>query len=133
MLGLGVHIEWFSGLSGFNFAWVLAMSVVPVITGIVIGIIYGFGGKYLAHFPPALAMLWTYQHTHLYSLPDGVQLLPWGLWIVFVILQMEFCAVGGFVGELMIRRYYSWDSDDFHPADSEALPEDDEVSSANKS
>ncbi len=121
--GLGVHLEWFSGIAGFNAAWILAMSALPVATGIVIGMIYGFGGKYLAHFPPAFYMLYAYQTT--YSLPEGAYLLPWGLWIVFVILQMEFCAVGGFIGELFIRKRFAWDNPDFRRADSEALPDDD--------
>ncbi len=120
---LDVHLEWYQGLQGFNFAWLLAMSVLPVGTGVIIGMIYGFGGKYLAHFPPALVMLWAYQHT--YSLPEGVHLLPWGMWIMFVILQMEFCAVGGFIGELLIRRRFSWDNPDFQRADSVPLPDDD--------
>jgi hypothetical protein len=92
--------------------------------------IYGFGGKYLAHFPPALFMLYSYQSTTF--VPEGSHLLPWGLWIVFVILQMEFCAVGGFIGEIFIRRRYSWDNPSFRRADSEALPEDDGIDSSRK-
>ncbi len=125
MLLLDVHLEWFNGISGFDFSWVLAMSVLPVAAGIVIGVIYGFGGKYLAHFPPALVMLWSYQHSNAVALPDGVHLLPWGLWVVFVILQMEFCAVGGFIGEILIRKRQSWDRGVISVADSEPLPEDD--------
>jgi len=124
MLGLDVHIEWFSGISAFNAAWIIAMTIVPVVAGIVVGAIYGFGGKYLAHFPPALTMLYVYQHT--YSVPDGTHLIPWGLWVVFVILQMEFCAIGGFLGELIIRKRFSWDSPGFMPADSEPLPLEEE-------
>lgn len=126
MLFLDVHIELFSGMSGFNARWILAMSLVPFLAGIVIGIVYGFGGKYLAHFPPALTMLWVYQHTPLYGLPEGTYLIPWGLWIVFVILQMEFCAIGGLVGEIIIRRHYAWDSEGFQAADSESLPDENE-------
>ncbi|MDX8407673.1 MAG: hypothetical protein R8L58_04735 [Mariprofundaceae bacterium] len=124
---LDVHLEWYSGIAGFNASWLVAMGILPVITGIAIGVIYGFGGKYLAHFPPAFYMLYAYQTT--YSVPEGSHLLPWGLWIVFVILQMEFCAVGGFIGELLIRKRYSWDDPDFRAADSEALPDDDGIDS----
>jgi len=127
---LGVHLEWFSGMASFNGAWILAMSVLPVMTGVLIGMIYGFGGKYLAHFPPALFMLYSYQSTTF--VPQGSHLLPWGLWIVFVILQMEFCAVGGFIGEIFIRRRYGWDNPSFRPADSEALPDDDGINTSNK-
>ncbi|MDX8391045.1 MAG: hypothetical protein R8K53_00500 [Mariprofundaceae bacterium] len=125
MLLLGVHLEWFSGIAGFDFAWLLAMSVLPFATGILIGAVYGFGGKYLAHFPPAMMMLWTYQQSYTATLPDGVHLIPWGLWVVFVILQMEFCAVGGFIGEILVRKRFSWDREVIRTADSEPLPDDD--------
>lgn len=121
MSATGVHIEWFSGMKTFNGMWLIAMSLVPVAAGVVIGVIYGFGGKYLAHFPPALVMLWTYQHT--YYVPADTHLLPWGMWVMFLILQMEFCAIGGFIGELIIRKKFSWDNPEFQQADSEALPD----------
>lgn len=122
---LDVHLEYFSGLSGFNFSWILGMSLVPVAVGVVIGLIYGFGGKYLAHFPPALVMLWNFQHVSFADIPAGAHLLPWGMWIMFVILQMEFCAIGGFIGEVLIRKRHAWDQGEVHQADSEPLPEDD--------
>ncbi|HCS13813.1 MAG: hypothetical protein COS82_08920 [Zetaproteobacteria bacterium CG06_land_8_20_14_3_00_59_53] len=130
---LGVHLEFFTGLSGFNFSWILGMSLVPVAVGVVIGLIYGFGGKYLAHFPPALVMLWHFQHVDFAELPAGAHLLPWGMWIMFVILQMEFCAIGGFIGEILIRKRHAWDNGTVHLADSEALPEDDFDSNSGKS
>jgi len=126
MLLLGVHLEYFEGLASFNMAWIVAMSILPVAVGIAIGMIYGFGGKYLAHFPPALAMLWHYQHISYADMPADAHLLPWGMWVMFVILQMEFCAVGGFLGEIFIRKRYAWDNGVArHHADSESLPEDD--------
>jgi len=105
---LGVRLELFFGLDTFSFNWVVAMTVLPVAAGVVIGMIYGFGGKYLAHFPPLTVLLiGYYQSTH-GQLADGVELLPWGLWVMFMILQMEFCAVGGFIGELIVRRKTGW-------------------------
>jgi len=121
---LGVHLEYFAGLASFNMSWILSMSVLPVGVGIVIGLIYGFGAKYLAHFPPAIVMLWDYQHVSYADMPAGGHLLPWGLWIMFVILQMEFCAVGGFIGEILIRKRHAWDNGVVYTADSEALPDD---------
>jgi len=125
MLLLGVHLEYFSGLDSFNFPWLVAMSILPVAVGILIGMIYGFGGKYLAHFPPAAVMIWDYQHAATVDLPAYVHLLPWGMWVMFVILQMEFCAVGGFIGEILIRKRRAWDNGIVSVADSEPLPEDD--------
>ncbi|MDQ6972829.1 MAG: hypothetical protein Q9M30_09275 [Mariprofundaceae bacterium] len=121
---LDVHLEYFAGLASFNMAWLIGMSVVPVGVGIVIGMIYGFGGKYLAHFPPVFVMLWTYQHVSAADIPDGAHLLPWGMWIMFVILQAEFCAIGGFIGEIFIRKRFAWDNGVPMTADSEPLPED---------
>lgn len=127
---LDVHLEWYQGIAGFNFSWVLAMSLLPVGTGFVIGVIYGYGGKYLAHFPPAAVMIWSYYSTT--YLPQGVHLLPWGMWIMFVILQMEFCAVGAFIGEIVVRRRLAWDSADFQRADSVPLPGDENEQAADK-
>jgi len=107
-LGLNVHLDWFSGISTFSASWILSMTLLPVAAGIVIGMIYGYGGKYLAHFPPlAVLLVGYYQSVHM-SLPEGVELLPWGLWVMFMILQMEFCAVGGFIGEILVRRRTGW-------------------------
>jgi len=125
LLLLDVHLEYFAGIASFTMSWVVAMSLLPVGVGIVIGMIYGFGGKYLAHFPPAAVMLWAYQHVSYADLPVGAHPLPWGLWIMFVILEMEFCAVGGFIGEVLIRKRYAWDTGVVHHADSEPLPDDD--------
>jgi len=127
MLLLDVHLEYFSGLDSFNFSWIIAMSIFPVAVGVLIGFMYGFGGKYLAHFPPAVVMLWDYQSASasVAELPASVHLLPWGMWVMFVILQMEFCAAGGFIGEIIIRKRRSWDNGMIRTADSEPLPEDD--------
>ncbi|MDX8405037.1 MAG: hypothetical protein R8K50_02690 [Mariprofundus sp.] len=122
---LDVHLEWFLGLETFNFRWILAMTVLPVGTGVIIGMIYGFGGKYLAHFPPlAVLLISYYQSTHT-VLPEGVELLPWGMWVMFMILVIEFCAVGGFIGELIVRRRTGWLHRYGSAPDAEALPDDD--------
>jgi hypothetical protein len=121
---LDVHLEWFSGISSFNGAWVFAMTVLPVGTGVLIGMIYGYGGKYLAHFPPAAVLIISYYQSMQMPAPDGMHLLPMGLMTVFVILQMEFCAVGGFLGELLIRRRSGWTSKYAKSSDSERLPDD---------
>ncbi len=106
---LDVRVEWFQGIEKYGLHWMLAMSVVPFVSGIVVGVVYGFGGKYLAHFPPLVLLSWHYYESLYYPLPPGVQILPWPFWGFSVILMMEFCAVGGVVGELLTRRYYGWD------------------------
>jgi len=106
---LDVRIEWFQGIDKYNFNWMLTMSLLPFATGIVVGGIYGFGGKYLAHFPPLVLLSMHYYESMYHVLPLGAKLLPWPFWGFSVILMMEFCAVGGVVGELVARRYYGWD------------------------
>lgn len=120
---LGVHLEWFAGIDTFNAAWILAMTLLPFGTGILIGLIYGYGGKYLAHFPPLVVLVIGYYQSMHATAPEGVHLLPMGLMAVFVILQMEFCAVGGFFGELFMRRRTSWTSKYAKSVDGERLPD----------
>ncbi len=123
---LGVQVELFWGVSGYNFAWVMAMFVLPVITGIAIGMIYGWGGKLVAHFPPLIILAINYYVTATTGVPEGAKLIPLMWWGFFVILNMEFCAVGGVIGELLLKKYYgTWDMPgtcDYAPADSERLP-----------
>lgn len=121
---LGVHLEWFAGLSSYNGAWIVAMTLLPFGTGILIGVIYGYGGKYLAHFPPAAVLILNYYQSMHMAEPAGMHLLPMGLMTVFIILQMEFCAVGGFIGELFMRRRTGWTSKYAKKSDSERLPDD---------
>ncbi len=124
---LQVRVEWFYGIATFSPAWVAAMTILPFVSGIAVGVIYGFGGKYLAHFPPALVLGYAYYESMTHPLPEGVSLLPWQLFGFFTILEMEFCAFGGVIGELFIRRRLGWDPERKPQwADSEALPEDDD-------
>jgi len=115
---LEVRIEWFSGLATFSLAWVVAMLVLPITAGVVVGFIYGFGGKYLAHFPPVLVLCWAYYESVMhYPLPEGIHLLPWPLWAFYLILQMEFCALGGVIGEIIHHSRTGWDSHLIDPSD----------------
>jgi len=120
---LGVHLEWFAGISTFSGAWVIAMTALPVGSGVVIGMIYGYGGKYLAHLPPLAVLVISYYQSMQIPEPAGMHLLPMGMMTIFIILQMEFCAVGGFVGELIMRRRTGWTSKYAKKSDSERLPD----------
>lgn len=123
---LNVRLEWFFGMATFSLSWAFCLSILPFLCGIAVGVIYGFGGKYLAHFPPALVMGYAYYESMTHTLPDGVYLLPWQLFGFYTILLMEFSAFGGVIGELFIRRYITWDVDiEPHFIDGEPLPEDD--------
>ncbi|MDX8413134.1 MAG: hypothetical protein R8J85_03520 [Mariprofundales bacterium] len=131
---LGVRVEWFFGIETFSLAWVFSMSILPFITGITVGVIYGFGGKYLAHFPPALVLGYAYYESMTHALPEGVHVLPWELFGFYTILLMEFSAFGGVIGELFIRRYIGWDVPEAPEfPDGEALPEVDPVESSQDS
>ncbi len=103
---LGVRVELFWGIQGFDFAWVIAMYVLPVVAGIVFSLIYGWGGKLLAHLPPLFALSIDYYQILHTGAPEGASLIPLMWWGFFLILNMEFCAVGGFIGELLLKYRY---------------------------
>ncbi|GMQ99306.1 MAG: hypothetical protein BMS9Abin18_0123 [Zetaproteobacteria bacterium] len=102
---LGVRVELFWGLSTFSLAWIANIFLVPFVTGWVIAWVYGMGGKMVAHFPPLIVHTISYFET-VYSLgvPHGASLNPIGFWGLYVILTMEFCALGAFLGEFHIQR-----------------------------
>jgi len=126
---LGVRVELFWGIAGYDLAWVVAMFLLPFITGVLIGLIYGWGGKLVAHFPPLVLLGIDYYATATLGTPEGARLIPLMWWGFFVILNMEFCAVGGVFGELLLKRIYgTWDlpgTSDYGTADSEPLPPED--------
>ncbi|ALP52480.1 hypothetical protein Tel_04580 [Candidatus Tenderia electrophaga] len=102
---LGIRVELYYGLATFNWAWGLQIYFIPFIAGIAVGLIYGYGGKWIAHFPPLLVLLISYWDSQFLSgVPDGYRLMPMGWWSFFVILAMEFCAFGGVIGELFNKR-----------------------------
>ncbi len=127
---LGVQIELFWGIAGYNFAFVLSMFLLPLLTGVIVGLIYGWGGKWLAHFPPLVVLSVDYYMTSKTGAPEGASLIPLMWWGFFVILNMEFCAMGGVFGEILLKRWYgSMDlpgTADYAPADGESLPCDEE-------
>jgi hypothetical protein len=115
MLGdwlIGVRIELFWGLDTFSFPWFLQVFIWPVVVGIVVGWIFGVGGKWLAFFPPLIVRFIAYYETA-YSLgvPEGAQLMPMGWWGFFVILAMESAGIGGILGEILRKRTYGRSSE----------------------
>ena len=97
---LGVRAELYLGLATFSPQWMLDIFVVPFIAGTAIGIIYGTGGKWLAHFPPLIIRSYGYFETmKLTVIPEGAALTPLGWWGFFVILAIESATIGGVVGE----------------------------------
>jgi hypothetical protein len=104
---LGVHPELWWGLGTFNLAWMLDIFVVPLIAGILVAVIFGLGGKWLCYFPPLIVR--TINYFTLYSaeaLPAGAQMLTFPLWVLIVILVVEAAAIGGVIGEIIIKRTY---------------------------
>ena len=104
---LGIRIELFHGLSTFNFLWFIDLFIVPFIAGIAVGVIFGLGGKWMCYFPPFIVRFYGYFETQkLIGVPDGSHLMPMGWWGFFVILAVESAAIGGVVGEIVIKRTY---------------------------
>jgi hypothetical protein len=106
---LGVKIEAFTGsIDYFSPWWTLDVFLVPFLGGIIVSSIFGFGGKWLAHLPPLIVRSLSYfaiDH-HMTVIAPRDSLMPIGWWGFFLILTIEFSAVGGVVGEVMIKRTY---------------------------
>ncbi len=106
---LGVTIEAFSGGIGyFSPLWVLDMFLVPFLTGVLVSLIYGFGGKWLSFIPAAIVRCLSYFGiaNHLIPMAPGSSLMPLGWWGFYIILAMEAALGGGVIGEVMIKRTY---------------------------
>lgn len=104
---LGVRMELFSGLSTFSFAWGLDVFFLPFLVGLVVSWIFGMGGKWLCYFPPLIVRCFSYaQILYVTGVPQGSILNPMGWWGLYVILAMESAAIGGIIGEVMIKRVY---------------------------
>ncbi|HHH36314.1 MAG TPA: hypothetical protein ENK48_05730 [Gammaproteobacteria bacterium] len=104
---LGVTPELWWGLSTFSYAWMADIFLVPLISGIVVAIIFGLGGKWLCYFPPIIVRVASYVNLVYYtSPPEGAQLLTLPLWSLVVILVVEAAVFGGVFGEIIIKRTY---------------------------
>lgn len=104
---LGVKLELFYGVSTFTPAWVLALFFVPFVAGIVVSLIYGLGGKILAHFSPLIVRVVSYYELYeSRALIEDGSLLPLGYWLFIVIVSVEFASIGGVVGEILVKKTY---------------------------
>ena len=105
---IGIRIELYHGLETFNFLWFLELFILPVIVGISVSYVFGFGGKWLAHFPPLIVLMYQYLET-IYiigAVPEGSSLMPMAWWGFFVILAIECSAAGGVIGEIWFKAYF---------------------------
>ena len=106
---LGVTIEAFSGGVGyFSPSWVIDLFLVPFLSGMLVSVIYGFGGKWLSYLPSLIVRIVSYFSiaAHVTIIAPGSSLMPLGWWGFYVILAIEAAAVGGVIGEVMIKRTY---------------------------
>lgn len=103
---LNVRLDVFFGIQTFNPIWVTAVFLLPFVAGIVVAIVYGLGGKILAHLSPLLVIVPQYFLLDTATLPEGVTQLPVGYWLLVLIVAVEFSALGGIVGEVLIKKTY---------------------------
>ena len=106
---LGVTIEAFSGGIGyFSPSWVLDLFLVPFLVGVMVSLIYGFGGKWLSYLPSLIVRSASYFAiaNHLTPMAPGSSLMPIGWWGFYLILAIEAAAMGGVIGEVVIKRTY---------------------------
>lgn len=104
---LGVNLEMFYGVATFHPLWIVDLFFVPFLAGIVVSLIFGLGGKILAHLAPLpVRILSYYQISSAPVEPEFGVLLPLGYWFLVLILAMEFAAIGGVVGEILVKKTY---------------------------
>ena len=104
---IGIRLELFWGLSTFNFLWFLQLFILPVFVGISVSMVFGLGGKWLCYFPPAIVRCISYlEMRYLLDVPEGAALMPFGWYLFFMILAIESAAIGGVLGEILIKRIY---------------------------
>lgn len=103
---LGVNFGLFNGIGTFNINFVIAVFFVTFVAGIIVAVIYGLGAKIIAHFPPLIVMIPQYMSLEWETTPPGYTILPFGYWILMLILAAEFCALGGFAGESLVKKIY---------------------------
>ena len=104
---IGVRVELYWGLNTFNFLWFLQIFIWPVFVGLSVSAVFGLGGKWLCYFPPFIVRSIAYwESLNIIGVPQGAQLMPVGWWIFFVILAVESAAIGGVLGEILIKRVY---------------------------
>lgn len=104
---IGVRLELFWGLQTFNFLWFLQLFILPIFVGMTVSMIFGLGGKWLCYFPSAIVRCISYlEMKYLLEVPQGADLMPFGWYIFYMILAVESAAIGGVLGEIMIKRIY---------------------------
>jgi hypothetical protein len=104
---IGVRLELFWGLNTFNLLWFLELFILPVFVGISVSMVFGLGGKWLCYFPPLIVRCISYyEMKYLLEMPSGASLMPFGWYVFYVILAVESAAIGGVLGEVMIKRIY---------------------------
>lgn len=93
-------------LSYFTPMLMVDMFIVPLIGGFVVTSIYGLGGKILSGFAPVLVRGYCYYSLTFITPPGEGETLPFLYWILPVIITVEVAWVGGFLGEVMIKKIY---------------------------
>ena len=77
----GIRIELFYGLQTFNFIWFIQIFIWPLVVGLVVSMVYGLGGKWIALLVPLIVRSFAYYETeHIIGVPDGAFLMPAGWW-----------------------------------------------------
>ena len=106
---LGIRLELFKNIAETfgDWRWLVDLTLIPMIAGVVVTSIYGLGGKILCMIAALLARAFSYWELNtITGIPDGYSLLPLGFWGFPVIVTMELAMAGGFLGEIFIKKIY---------------------------
>ncbi|MDH4228697.1 MAG: hypothetical protein OEW11_03000 [Nitrospirota bacterium] len=98
----GVTIEVFDGINTFtNPAWFAAVTVAPLASGFVTGVIARHNGKWLAMAP--LLLLHPVDYFQAVASHRGV-MLSFGIFVFLMIVMLELALMAGWAGELLRNR-----------------------------
>ncbi|MDH5217282.1 MAG: hypothetical protein OEX19_06290 [Gammaproteobacteria bacterium] len=104
---LGIKLEIFRGIIGtFSPLWIVDLIVLPLFAGVVVSLIYGLGSKIIAYFPPLLVRIPEYLNADASVYGSEASVLPFGYWVLLVIVVVEACGIGGWIGEVYVKRTY---------------------------
>lgn len=104
---LGIDLEIFHGIIGtFTPLWIVDLIFIPFVAGVVVSGVYGLGGKIWAYFPPLLVRVPAYLTADPSVYGTGASVLPFGYWILILVVVVEACGIGGIVGEVVIKKTY---------------------------
>jgi len=101
---VGVPVEVWEGVNTFTEPrWFTAVAFIPLIAGLVTGIVVGEHGKWYGMLPVAILHPFDYYRLATSADPD-VHVLGFGLFVFFMLVMLELGMMAGWGGEILRHR-----------------------------